>query len=62
MSEGGGEGSEMMGWRKWEGVRDRKEGRKVEREGEGAVSYVPASYMCTCQSEGSVGVDTTFRV
>ena len=52
----------MMGWRKWEGARDRKEGRKVEREGEGAVSYVPASYMCTCQSEGSVGVDTTFRV
>ena len=46
--------------REWEGARDRKEGRKVEREGEGTVSCVPASYMSTCQSEGSIGVDTIF--
>ena len=38
-----------MGWRKQGSGRvqetGRKEGRKVEREGEGTVSYVPASYV-----------------
>ena len=38
----------MMGWRKWEGVRDRKEGRKVEREGEGTVSYMHMCLPPTC--------------
>ena len=46
---------EVGGCKRQEG---RKEGRKVEREGEGTVSYVPASYMCACQSEGLIGVDT----
>ena len=48
--------------REWEGARDRKEGRKEGRLRGRVRGLSPMCLPPTCQSEGSVGVDTTFRV